>query len=80
MNSPFHVFFRKAAPALPANRQFLPFEKYVQFDVLALALMLPRVLTMLQHVNLHVSGFTHLTKTAFKANGETVSGNSREIG
>jgi hypothetical protein len=42
--------------------------------------MLPRVLTMLQHVNLHVSGFTHLTKTAFKANGETVSGNSGEIG
>jgi hypothetical protein len=46
--SPFNVFFSQAAPALSANWQFLSFEKNVQFDVLALALVIPRILTTLQ--------------------------------
>jgi hypothetical protein len=49
-NSPVNLFFRQAAPALPADWQFFSFEENVQLDVFTLALVLPGILTMLQHV------------------------------
>jgi len=78
-NSPFNLCFGKTAPALPADRQFFSFEENVQLDVLTLALFLPRILTMFQHIILR-SGSTLLAETAFKAHAVTALRDFGELG
>ena len=46
--SPVNLFLRETAPTLPADGKFFPFKKNIQFDVLTIALVLPRVFTTLQ--------------------------------
>ena len=46
--SPFQVFVSEVAPALSADWEFFSFEQNVQFNIFALAGMLPRVLTPFQ--------------------------------
>jgi len=68
--SPVNVFLSDAAPALPADGKLLSLEQDVQLDVLAAALVLPRILTMLQTHEPPMT-LTNVAKTAFKTHAET---------
>lgn len=53
--SPLQVLVSEAAPALPADRQFLSFEENVEFNVVASAVVLPGVLTTFQTIQLQLA-------------------------
>lgn len=55
--APVYFFLGYIAPALFADRQFFAFHHYIQFDVFAFAFVIPRIFTVFQFFDLHISMF-----------------------
>jgi hypothetical protein len=75
--SPLEIAVCQLAPAPPANRQPLSFEENVDFNVVAPALSIPRVLTTF-HENTS-SAIGHVSFFAFKPRVETTLTSRREM-
>ncbi len=54
--SPLHVSVGEGVPALSTNRQFLALDLDVQFNVLTLAVIIPRIFAVFQTINSNLLG------------------------